>query len=245
VSIEGAAGVPQKDYIGTELPVFAEAKNWKRYLRSLIARDVRGDVLEVGAGIGATAAALLTPEVRRWVAVEPDLRLASQIDPDQIDPSGQARIEVVHGTIESVPEDRRFDAVLYVDVIEHIEDDRSELARAAARLRPGGNLIIVAPAMPWAFSAFDRAVGHYRRYTTSSLRAAVPDQLQQQLLRYADCVGVLLSVMNRVLLRQSDPTLRQVRFWDRAVIPVSRVLDPLLRPPFGKSVVAVFRRSND
>ena len=53
----------------------------------------------------------------------------------------------------TLPAEAKFDAILYIDVLEHIEDDRAEMARAAARLKPGGALIVLAPAHPFSVHA--------------------------------------------------------------------------------------------
>ena len=53
-------------YVGTELDVFALAENWKRYYGSFLAPFLSGDVLEVGAGLGATTRALCRGSARRW-----------------------------------------------------------------------------------------------------------------------------------------------------------------------------------
>lgn len=60
---------------------------------------------------------------------------------------------------------------------------------------------------------------------------------------YLDGVGVLASLANRAMLRQTQPTLRQVLFWDRALIPLSRQLDPLTGRSFGRSVVTVWQKA--
>src|SRR5262249_14397558 len=96
---------------------------------------------------------------------------------------------------------------------EHIADDRSELAAAAAHLKPGGKLIVLGPAHPWLYSPFDKALGHYRRYTRRMLAAAVPADLQRVELIYLDSVGLLASTGNRLLLRRSLPSPRQIRIW--------------------------------
>ena len=48
--------------------------------------------------------------------------------------------------------------------------------------------------------------------------------------------------LNRLILRQRMPTQRQVQLWDRILVLLSRVLDPLLRYCVGKTVLAVLRR---
>jgi len=57
-----------------------------------------------------------------------------------------------------------------------------------------------------------------------------------------DSAGTLASLANRLALHQSMPTLRQIAVWDRVLVPVSRVLDPLLAYSIGKVVLAVWRK---
>jgi 2-polyprenyl-3-methyl-5-hydroxy-6-metoxy-1,4-benzoquinol methylase len=121
-----------------------------------------------------------------------------------------------------------FDCIMYVDVLEHIEDDRAELAVAQRHLRPGGHLVVIGPAHQWLFSEFDTAVGHFRRYSRGSLQEAVPNGMDRVMLRYMDALWVALSAANRLLLRSSAPTPAPIRTWDGLVVPMSRLVDPLL-----------------
>jgi SAM-dependent methyltransferase len=229
-------------YVGTELDLFAEARHWKRYFRSAFADRLVGDVLEVGAGIGETARHLLDGRQRSWLCLEPDERLATRLREWAAGGSVAPRPTVQIGTTLDVNPRSRFDTILYIDVLEHIEDDRGEMSRAAELLAPRGTLIVLSPAFPLLFSEFDRSVGHYRRYTRASLAAVMPASLRQVRLRYIDSVGFMASLANRALLRQELPSRRQIALWDRVMIPVSRVLDPLLVHSFGRSVVAVYER---
>ena len=229
-------------YVGTELDLFAEARHWKRYFRSAFADRLVGDVLEVGAGIGETARHLLDGRQRSWLCLEPDERLATRLRDWAAGGSVAPRPTVQIGTTLDVNPRSRFDTILYIDVLEHIEDDRGEMSRAAELLAPRGTLIVLSPAFQLLFSEFDRSVGHYRRYTRASLAAVMPASLRQVRLRYIDSVGFMASLANRALLRQELPSRRQIALWDRVMIPVSRVLDPLLVHSFGRSVVAVYER---
>jgi hypothetical protein len=74
------------------------------------------------------------------------------------------------------------------------------------------------------------------------LRAITPPELDVERILYLDSVGMLASAANRLLLRQSMPTAGQLQFWDRRLIPLSRVCDPLLRHALGKSIVGVWRK---
>jgi SAM-dependent methyltransferase len=67
----------------------------------------------------------------------------------------------------------RFDLGLALDVLEHVEDDAGALAEARRVLRPGGRLVVTAPACPWLWSEHDVALGHRRRYRHRDLLAKI------------------------------------------------------------------------
>jgi SAM-dependent methyltransferase len=240
--MSGAIADSEFKYAGSELELFEKARNWKAYWRAQIAGFVRGEVLEVGAGIGTNTLTLAGLDYQRWTCLEPDAALAARIT---LPPGG--RHVSATGTIDDLPGAAKFDAILYdtilyIDVLEHIEDDHGEMARAAARLKPGGALIVLAPAHPSLFTPFDRAIGHFRRYTRASLRAAAPETLRVEKLVYLDAAGMLASAANRWLLRKSMPAAWEIRAWDWLGVPVSRLIDPVFAGRVGKSVLGVWRK---
>ena len=144
--------------------------------------------------------------------------------------------------MNSLPSRERFDTILYIDVLEHIERDREELEQATEFLNPDGHLIILAPAHQWLFSPFDTAVGHFRRYSRRSLLRLGPSGMRVVQTRYLDSVGLLASLANRLLLRNALPTAGQIRVWDSYMVPCSQFFDPMIRYKFGKAVIVVWRR---
>jgi SAM-dependent methyltransferase len=68
-----------------------------------------------------------------------------------------------------------FDAVLALDVIEHLDDDRAAVARLGRLARPGGLVLLSVPALPGLLGEFDEVQGHRRRYLPETLRAAFDD----------------------------------------------------------------------
>jgi ubiquinone/menaquinone biosynthesis C-methylase UbiE len=235
--------VPEFAYAGSELELFAQATNWKAYFRSQMRPYPRGDVLEVGAGIGTTMAVLCDERARSWTALEPDPDQARQIRQRLVHQPMPVPIEIVVGTTESLRDTApRFDTILYTDVLEHIEQDRDELQRAAKLLKPGGAIVVLVPAHQWLFSPFDAAIGHFRRYSRRTLRDVGPPELRLERLRYLDAVGLLASVGNRFLSRQSMPTPGQIRLWDSGLVPVSRWVDPVFGYRLGKSLLAVWTK---
>ena len=61
--------------------------------------------------------------------------------------------------------------VTMLDVLEHIDDDSAALRQLRARMEPGTQLLITVPAFQWAFTSWDTALGHHRRYSRRRLRA--------------------------------------------------------------------------
>jgi len=223
-------------YSGEELPSMARAVHWKAYIADLVRPHLGPSVLEVGAGIGSNIPYLRHPPVRDWTVVEPDAGQAAQIP--------HAGVRVVVGTLAAIGARERFDAILYLDVLEHIAEDAAELGAAAAHLAPGGRLIVLAPAHPFLTSAMDAAVGHYRRYTPAGLRALTPAGCQLAVLDQVDALGFFASLANRLVLHRARATTGQIRLWDSGLVPLSRRLDRWLGCRFGKSLFAVWRQAD-
>ena len=226
-------------YEGSELDVFALATNWKTYWASRVEPFIGSRVLEVGAGLGVTARTLCKHQTK-WVALEPDPALAGRMRADIDAGRLPAQCEVRIGTLRDIDPSEQFDTVLYIDVLEHIEDDRGELERAAGRLDRGGCVVVVAPAHQFLYTAFDQAIGHFRRYDREMIAALKPDGLTLAQFEYLDSVGFLASLGNRWVLNSATPNASQIKVWDRLMVPLSRGLDPLLQRRFGKSVLAVW-----
>jgi SAM-dependent methyltransferase len=227
-------------YSGTELELFATANYWKRYVATFIAPHIGERVLDVGAGIGGHIPFLVGIGVRDWVCLEPDQQLASQLTRKIADRELPAACRIVTGTLDQIGQLELFDTILYLDVLEHIAEDRAELERAVSHLTEGGSLVVLAPAHEFLYSAFDRAIGHHRRYSAAGLRALAPPECRIVSCRLLDSAGFFASLGNRLLLRSATPTPAQLAFWDKILVPISRRLDRHLRYRFGKSVLALW-----
>ena len=228
-------------YVGDELDLFATATRWKAYFHRQISPYLGASVLEVGAGLGGTTRALCRGTEARWVCLEPDPALAARLEAEQAAGRLPGACEVVVGTLNDQLAADRFDSVLYMDVLEHIDDDRAELVQASRRVAPGGYLVVLSPAHQWLFTPFDRSIGHCRRYSRATLQAVSPPGLKLVWLGYLDAVGFFASLANKLLLRQAIPTPQQIAFWDRVLVRTSTWIDPILGNRAGKSVLGVWQ----
>jgi SAM-dependent methyltransferase len=229
-------------YVGGELELFSAAGNWKRYVARVLRPFIGAKVLEVGAGIGSNIPYLSSAAVREWTSLEPDPVMARRIVA-RVAAGELPGARVVCGTLDSLGDDERFDTIFYLDVLEHIAEDRAELAHAARHLAPDGALVVLAPAHQLLFSPFDAAVGHHRRYTRASLAALAPPDCRLTTSLMLDSVGFFASLANRLLLSSALPNPSQIAFWDKALVTLSRLVDRMTFRRFGKTVVVVWRRT--
>jgi hypothetical protein len=98
------------------------------------------------------------------------------------------------------------------------------------------------PAFQMAMSRFDHAVGHVRRYTRASLRAAMTEAgLGVERVQYVNMPGLPAWFVGMRLLRMTPGDGPLLRVWDRQVVPRARRWESRHRAPFGQSVLAVGR----
>lgn len=162
---------PQAVSMGEEWFRFATADHfWMQWRHCLLVRalsraggEVR-NVLDIGCGHGIAREML---EHDLGIAVDGcDLNRSAL----EMAKPGKGRL-FVYNILEQEPSLlERYDAVLLLDVIEHIDDDAAFVRAALRHLRPGGIVAINVPASMMLFSDYDRAVGHVRRYTPDGLR---------------------------------------------------------------------------
>ena len=114
-------------YVGSELEIFQHATNWKAYYARTVGPYVNGDVLEVGAGMGATSRFLCDGRQRSWTCLEPDPSLLRQLDERLAADRLPSPVRTVCGTVATLGVEERFDTILYIDVLEHIEDDAERI----------------------------------------------------------------------------------------------------------------------
>ena len=196
-------------------------------------------VLDVGCGTGS----LLDPLRRRgYRPLGLDVRPEGLASVRARDPDAW----LVQAEADHLPlRDGSVDAVVALDVLEHV-DDRAVLAEVARVLRPGGLLVVSVPAYPWLWSRRDEDAGHLRRYGRPGLERVLADAglAPSELLRY-QCLLFPLVAVSRLAGRRG-PAVRDLedappRLANRALGAVNRLevrLGRRVRYPFGSSIVA-------
>ena len=226
-------------YSGLELDFFEKAINWKSYYLKLCRNLFKHnyDVLEIGAGIGGISKVFI-PSIRfsSWTLIEPDKNNFQRLTKN-LNFTRNLKVNALNLSIEDYENDsHKFDLILLADVIEHIKDDKKTLNKLFKKLKPTGILIIFVPACQFLYSPFDKQIGHFRRYSIQSLEKLLPSDSKVIEKKYIDSIGFFASLVNKLFLKSPNPSIKQVLFWDRVWVPLSRFFDRLLFFKFGKNI---------
>ena len=210
------------NYDGGDLEALFDMPKYQRWIVDAFAVRLSGEAVELGAGIGAVTRHLL-PHVEMLDVIEPSPRLAERLESQYRD---DTRVHVFQRTLQHYLGDqppRSRDSVVMVNVLEHIEDDRTALREIFRVLRPGGHAMIFVPALPSLFSKMDATLGHKRRYTHSHLNGLAHENGYRVVdLRYVDLLGILPWWMLNTICGSTtfDPNL--ARLYDRIGVPLDR-----------------------
>ena len=222
-----------------EFAALSVADNYRKALLSEFSEYLRGNVLEVGAGIGRITEALLEKSnIKRFVSIEPDSGFHAQLIEKFPGHS------TVRGTIEDLKGDADWDAVISINVLEHIKNDELELKNYHDQLQKNaGVLCLFIPARKEIYAEIDRDFGHFRRYAKQELKQKLERaSFQVVRLRYYNIAGYFAWWLNFCLLKNRHFNAGSVRFFDRFIFPVVHGFESRICPPFiGQSLLAVAR----
>jgi len=124
-------------------------------------------ICDAGCGWGSTLAGL---ERRGYRAVGVDISRAML---ERLERERPGRDLIVADLTRPLPPGAGgYDAVLALDVIEHIDEDRAAVERLGQLARNGGVVVVSVPALPDLYTEFDAIQGHRRRYLPETLRDA-------------------------------------------------------------------------
>lgn len=229
-------------YFGRDLEAMTFATNYHRWIVDEF-RPFLGDVIvEVGAGSGNLTCMLLEEtDIKQLVAFEPSVNMYPLLQQAVSEHNNANCINAFFGE-KCGNFKEHFDSITYVNVLEHVQDDETELSYMYQALKPGGHILIFVPALSWLYSEVDRQVGHYRRYHAKNLvslvQAAGFDIVKA---KYFDIAGILPWYIAFVLLKQT-PTRSNVSIYDRFVVPVMRKVESIVTPPIGKNILLIARK---
>ena len=225
-------------YLNEVLEFFDISDNYRSYQIELFENYVGKEILEVGAGRGKIIEILSQNSEKQFTLLELDKNFFDILN----NKFNSKNIKVLEERTQNIKENK-FDTIFYLDVIEHIEDDRFELDTAYNLLKKNGHLIIIVPAFQILFSKFDQRVGHFRRYRKEFFkRYSEEKNLKIKKLVYFDFLGFFIILFSKLLnLSNSKKTTLGIKIWN-FLIPLSRLIDKITFHSIGKSIVCIYEK---
>ena len=230
-------------YVGKDLEAMSFAVNYHQWILEEFRPFLGKNLVEVGAGSGSFSEMLLNEKPETLAMVEPSemfVRLGqnvSQIETATRTTFYQAIFAEARGQIVN---QKRPDSIVYVNVLEHIEDDKAELEMIYDTLENKGRCFIFVPALMSLYGEFDRRIGHFRRYDKSEIeekcRAAGFEILKS---KYFDFAGMIPWYVKYKLLQSASLESGAVELYDKFVVPAMRLAENLIIPPIGKNLLVI------
>ena len=219
-------------YDGWELEYFDKAYNFRNYQFELVKKFIKGTVAEVGPGNG-TFLKYYLPLANKIDLFEPSKNFLINLNKIK-----DSKINIINKNFEI--NKNCYDTILYLDVLEHIENDKREVQIAFESLKKGGTLVINVPAFQHLYSKFDKDIGHFRRYSKKTLRSLTNNiGFSRTKLIYFDSIGYLLSIGSKFITKDYFNNFdKKIKVWD-SLIPFSKFIDFLMLNRFGKSLIMV------
>jgi glycosyltransferase involved in cell wall biosynthesis len=218
----------------------SRAHRFNHWMAETIAPHIGENVLEIGAGIGN-----ITQELMRGKRY-----YASDINPFYIEmlsklKESQPRLDVTLLDLNRIDEfgasSMRFDTIICLNVIEHLEDDRRAMENIGNLLAPKGKAIILVPRGMWLFGSQDEVLGHKRRYSVESLQALATHSgfTTLDILAF-NRISSLPWYVNGKIFRKKTFNRFQMTLLD-LMIPAAKKIDRILPWP-SLSLIGVFEK---
>lgn len=225
-------------YTGWELHNFDKANLFRTYQFHLIKNGIKGNILEVGPG-NCIYLKAYTSLGKKITLIEPTKKYFSNLSKL----NKKNKNVIVKKNMNNI-KINSFDTILYLDVLEHINDDASELKKAYKLLKKNGTLIICVPAFQFLYTLYDKKIGHYRRYDKKSFKSLLKKcKIHNYKMRYFDFIGFSLILASKIFFKDSTKNFPlKIKIWNM-LIPLSFCLDFLIMKFFyGKSLLVKIKK---
>ena len=200
-------------------------------------------IVEVGVGTGSFSELLLQENIDSISLVEPSGMFESlTVNISQI--KNNVLVDFYKSIFSEVATEigdkQNPDSIIYVNVLEHIENDRSELEYIHRTLEKGGRCFIFVPALMSLYGEFDRKIGHFRRYTKSEVEEKCQSAGFKVLKsKYFDLAGIVPWFVKYKVLKSDSLDSGAVTLYDKMAIPFVKGMEKFLNVPLGKNVLLI------
>lgn len=224
--------------------VMVNASNYNRWQFDIFRPHLRGEILEIGCGLGnitqylvPVAQTLYSVDIKEEAVTYTKKRFANF-------PNVQIMHKDVFAPGYSAP--APYDSILFCNVLEHIQDDLGAMRRCREMIAPGGTMVLLVPAHQWLYGTCDAEAGHFKRYSRKDIRQlARQSGFSVERLFAFNMVGALGWWVNYCLLKRrhtnNEESDTQVGLFDKYLVAPSRIIESIIPAPFGISYISILK----
>lgn len=230
-------------YVGKDLEAMSFAVNYHRWILDEFRPFLGKRAVEVGAGTGLFSELLLAENLDALSLVEPSemfdhlRKNISQVETAKEINFHQAVFAGVH---RQIADHYKPDSIIYVNVLEHIEDDIAELKMIYQSLPEKGRCFIFVPALQTLYGEFDRKIGHFRRYSKKEIAEKCESVGFRVLkLKYFDFAGIFPWYVKYKMLKSDSLESGAVALYDKIAVPLVSRFEKYFSMPVGKNILVV------
>ncbi len=225
------------------LQAIAEADAFNGWMYKTILPYCKGNILEIGSGIGNISTFFLEDGFKICLTDIRDNYCAKLKDrfsgyPNLIDIKN---IDIVHPEFDTKYADlfESFDTIFALNVVEHIENDSLAMVNIKKLLTRGGKAIILVPAYQALYNRFDEELYHYRRYNKTML-VSIFKKAGFKIVKsfYFNFTGILGWYISGKLQKNKTIPKGQMKLYN-SFVPVFKIIDTIVMRKMGLSVVTI------
>lgn len=134
----------------------------------------------------------------------------------------------------------KFETIISMNVLEHVEDDLFIMKQFYKLLKPGGILILYLPHSNFLWSNLDELVDHHRRYTKKDLIFKLEKAgFKISKVKYFDFIGSIVITLSKLLNLKLNFSKKRLLFYDKYFFKYLKFLDIIFQNLFGKNILIV------
>jgi 2-polyprenyl-3-methyl-5-hydroxy-6-metoxy-1,4-benzoquinol methylase len=237
-----------KEYSGhSNLELDAQSHRFTRWLYREVSAELKGDVLEIGSGIGTYSEKIVRDKLPACHIMLTDIapsyiealtkRFSSSnnnVSVSKLDLNRKEDYEKIGY--------EKFDSILGLNILEHVENDEFALQQLYKLLKDEGMMVLLVPCHKFLYNVLDKKAGHFRRYTKKELEYKVSKtQFIIQRIFYFNMLGIVGWYLNGSLAKNPQINGTAYRIFD-SLVPISQYIERLAGRRLGLSIICYLRK---
>jgi SAM-dependent methyltransferase len=240
-------------YSGHEnLEIVSQNNRFNNWIYDEILPGLKGDILEVGSGIGTFSEKIIRDFPLSHITLT-DIslayvkRLEKRFSKSNNNNDDNNNISICKLDL-NCKEDydkigyERFDSIIAINVLEHVENDIYALQQLHKLLKNGGMLIILVPCHKFLYNIIDKKIGHLRRYSKKDLEFKITEtRFNVERMFYFNMLGIIGWYVNGNLAKSPKINRNASELFGR-IVPLLKYAEKMTAKKIGLSIICYLKK---